>query len=168
MVTRNAAQGNQTIKYDPECRPVRVTVSGQNDPQARFAYDGSSGRRKRLDTFGTVHYVGTYERNVGNGADTLEKVAKYYHASFGRMKRLVAFRKNRTLSWAGTDHLGSTVRTADAGFAPLDQQRYTPYGVARDAGTNLLTDHLFTGQVEDQAIGRYRYASRAGRPLVTV
>src|SRR5438105_642636 len=82
------------------------------------------------------------------------------------MKRLVALRKNGTLSWVGTDHLGGTIRTADASFTPLDQQRYTPYGVSRDAGTNLGTDHLFTGQVQDQAIGLYWYASRAYDPVI--
>src|SRR5207249_2693679 len=128
-----------------------------NDPVARFAYDGDGVRRKRLDANGTIHYLGRYESNRGNGATTAEAVTKYY-AAFGRT---VALRKGGTLYWLGGDHLGSTIRVADANFAAVDQQRYTPFGVSRDAGTNLQTDHLFTSQVQDQSIGLYWYASRA-------
>ena len=31
------------------------------------AYDGDGVRRKRVDAKGTIHYLGGYERNVGNG-----------------------------------------------------------------------------------------------------
>jgi RHS repeat-associated protein len=164
MTTRNAQQGNQSLKYDPESRPVRVDLAGQSDAVARFAYDGSSGRRKRLDVNGTIHYVGVYERNAGNGASVGEAVTKLYHANLGRMRRLIAVRKNGTLYWVGTDHLGGTVRVADASFAPVDQMRYTPYGVPRDAGTSLPTDHLFTSQVYDASTGLYWYGSQAYDP----
>jgi hypothetical protein len=70
MTTR----GGQSIKYDPERRPVRVNTSGTI---CRWAYDGDGVRRKRLDDNGTIHYVGGYERNVGNGRDTTEVVTKY-------------------------------------------------------------------------------------------
>jgi YD repeat-containing protein len=87
LTTRNATQRNQAIKYDPERRPVRVTLAGRADPVARFAYDGSSGRRERLDASGTIHYLGVYERNVGNGAPAQDAATKYYHASLGRPRR---------------------------------------------------------------------------------
>jgi len=85
----------------------------------------------------------------------------YYIANFGSLSRLVAFRRNGTLYYVGTDHLGGTIRVADVNFSPLDQMRYTPFGVARDNGSSLNTDHLFTAQVEDQAIGIYWFGSRA-------
>ncbi len=39
-------------------------------------YDGDGARRKRLDTKGTIHYVGPYERSAGNGQDVTEVVTK--------------------------------------------------------------------------------------------
>jgi RHS repeat-associated protein len=75
-------------------------------------------------------------------------------------------RKNGTLYWLGTDHLGSTIRTAAAVWAAVDQQRYAPFGASRDAGTDLPTDERFTGQTEDAAIGLYWYASRAYDPAL--
>jgi RHS repeat-associated protein len=154
------ARGGQSLSYDPERRPVRLAQGGQT--VWRAAYDGDGVRRKRLDANGTVHYLGAYERNVGNGQDTSETVTKYYAA----LGRLIAFRKNGSLRWVGTDHLGSTVRVANANFAALDQMRYTPWGVSRDAGTNLDTDHKFTSQVEDASLRLYWYVSRAYDPAL--
>jgi hypothetical protein len=62
--------GIQTVRQDPERRPVRA--HGDNGVVWRAAYDGDGVRRKRLDAKGTIHYLGDYERNVGNGIDTTE------------------------------------------------------------------------------------------------
>ncbi|MBI4492110.1 MAG: RHS repeat-associated core domain-containing protein [Chloroflexi bacterium] len=152
-------RGSQTIKYDPQRHPVRLDSGGTT--VWRTAYDGDGVRRKRLDQSGTIHYLGAYERNVGNGLDTTEVVTKYYGTTLGNVTRLIAFRKDGTLFWMGTDHLGSTTRVADASFNALDGMRYTPYGVSRDPGSALNTDHRFTSQVEDASIGLYWYGSRA-------
>jgi RHS repeat-associated protein len=98
--------------------------------------------------------------NVGNGIDTAETVTKYYRA----LGRLIAFRKNGTLYWAGTDHLGGTVRVMDASFNPTGRMRYSPYGVSRDPNAAMGTDHLFTGQISDGSTGLYWYGSRAYDP----
>ncbi|TAK35827.1 MAG: hypothetical protein EPO21_04880 [Chloroflexota bacterium] len=163
-LTSTTARGGQAFSYDPEIRPVRVDAGGAT--VTRFAYDGDSGRRKRLDVKGTVHAVGSYERNVGNGIDTSEVVTKYYTASLGKLSRLIAFRRGGTLYWVGTDHLGSTIRVTDANFNAVDGMRYLPYGGSRDTGTNLQTDHLFTSQVLDASIGLYWYNSRAYDPVL--
>ncbi len=154
----------QTIRYDPERRPVRVDENGVT--QWRATYDGDGARRKRLDGKGTIHHVGPYERSVGNGQDVTEVVTKCYTAGMGGMSRLIAMRKNGVLAWVGTDHLGGTIRVADASFSPLGQMRYTPFGVDRDPGTHLNTDHKFTSQIEDESIGLYWYASRAYDPSI--
>lgn len=156
MVTR----ASQVVRYDPERRPVRVDENGVT--VWRATYDGDGSRRKRLDGKGTIHYLGSYERSVGNGQDTTETITKYYSA-FGRT---IALRKNGVLSYVGTDHLGGTIRVADSSFAPLDQMRYTPYGVDRDPGMHLDTDHKFTSQIEDESVGLYWYASRAYDPML--
>jgi RHS repeat-associated protein len=165
MTTRNAAEGSQALKYDPQRRPVRVHLAtgAAEAPVWRAAYGGDGARRKRLDAAGTVHYVGPhYERNVGTGSVVLERVTKHYRA----LGRLIALRKDGILSWVGTDHLGSTVRVAQADFAPLDQLRYLPYGGPRDPAALLRTDHRFTSQVRDSSLGLDWFASRAYDPAL--
>lgn len=161
MTTR----GSQAIRYNPESMPVRVTAGGTI---CRFAYDGDNARRKRLDGNGTVHYVGPYERNVGNGLDTTETITKCYSASFGKLTRLIALRKGGTLYYVGSDHLGGTIRVADMNFGAVDGMRYKPYGESRDAGTNLKTDHKFTSQIEERARPTIRACWSAGGSLRTV
>ncbi len=78
------------------------------------------------------------------------------------MRRLIAVRKtpagqSSTLTYVGTDHLGSTIRVADTTFAAVDLQRYTPFGEKRNPpveGANLPTDRKFTGQIEDRSAPR--------------
>ena len=157
------AKGTQTVKYDPEQRPIRIQ-DGSN--YFRAAYDGDGVRRKRDDSNGTVHYLGGYERKLAAGSSSPEAVTKYYSASFGAMSRPVAFRRGGTLHWVGSDHLAGTIRVLDSSFTALDGMRYRPYGEARDTGSSLNTDRKFTGQTEDEAAGLYWYASRAYDPTI--
>ena len=162
------AKGTQTIKYDPEQRPILVQ---DGTSFHRAAYDGDGVRRKRDDSNGTVHYLGAYERKLADIYNS-ETVTKYYSASLGALSRPVAFRRGEALHWVGCDHLGGTIRVLDSGFTALDGMRYKPYGEDRDAGTSLNTDHKFTGQTEDEAAGLHprtnkgRSAARA--PLVVM
>ena len=157
------AKGTQTIKYDPEQRPILVQ-DGSN--YSRAAYDGDGVRRKRQDSNGTVHYLGGYERKLAGGSNSSDMVTKYYSASLGAMSRPVAFRRGGTLHWVGSDHLGGTVRIMDSSFTALDGMRYKPYGEDRDTGSSLNTDRKFTGQTEDETAGLYWYASRAYDPAI--
>ncbi len=157
------AKGTQTIKYDPERRPILVQ-DGRDFHRA--AYDGDGVRRKRMDGNGTVHYLGGYERKLAAGSNSSDTVTKYYSASLGAMSRPVAFRRGGTLHWVGSDHLGGTIRVMNSSFTALDGMRYDPYGEDRDAGTSLNTDRKFTGQTEDEAAGLYWYASRAYDPTI--
>jgi hypothetical protein len=129
--------------------------------KARFAYGWDGERLKRLDNSGTVDYLYFYERNVGNGSTVIaESVSRIYHANLGRMRRLVAVRKGAagqagTLTYVGTDHLGSTVRVADTQFVAIDLQRYLPFGDKRNPpleGANIPTDRRLV-QIEDASIG---------------
>ncbi len=157
------AKGTQTIKYDPEQRPILVQ-DGSN--YSRAAYDGDGVRRKRDDSNGTVHYLGAYERKLAGGSNSSDTVTKYYSASLGALSRPVAFRRGGTLHWVGSDHLGGTIRVVDSSFTAVDGMRYKPYGEDRDTGSNLNTDRKFTGQTEDEAAGLYWYASRAYDPAI--
>ena len=157
------AKGTQTVKYDPEQRPIRIQ-DGTN--YYLSTYDGDGVRRKRDDSNGTVHYLGGYERKLAAGSESSDTVTKYYSASFGAMSRPLAFRRGGTLHWLGADHLGGTVRVLDDSFTALDGMRYRPYGEDRDTGSSLNTDRKFTGQTEDEAAGLYWYASRAYDPAI--
>ena len=148
------ARGGRVFAYDAENRLVSVTDGGSS--LAAYAYDADGGRVRRADASGTVHYAGRhFERNASSG-----QVTKYYRCRAGSTERLVAFRKGGVLRWVGQDHLGSTVRVADAVFSPLDQMRYRPFGADRDAGTVLNTDQKFTDQAHDASTGLYWYGSR--------
>ena len=155
------AKGTQTVKYDPEQRPIRIQ---DGTSVHRATYDGDGVRRKREDSNGAVHYLGGYERKLAGGSNSPEAVTKYYSASFGALSRPVAFRRGGTLHWLGADHLGGTIRVLDSSFTALDGMRYKPYGEDRDTGSSLNTDRKFTGQTEDEAAGLYWYASRAYDP----
>ena len=157
------ARGTQSIKYDPEQRPILVQ---DGTSIHRAAYDGDGVRRKRDDSNGTVHYLGGYERKLAGGSSSPETITKYYSASLGAMSRPVAFRRGGTLHWVGADHLGGTIRVLDGSFTTLDGMRYKPYGEDRDTGSSLNTDRKFTGQTEDEAAGLYWYASRAYDPTI--
>ncbi len=157
------ARGTQTIKYDPEQRPIRIQ---DGNAISRASYDGDGVRRKRQDSNGTVHYLSGYERKLAADADSSDTITKYYSASLGAMSRPVAFRRGGTLHWVGSDHLGGTIRVLDSTFTALDGMRYKPYGEDRDTGSSLNTDRKFTGQTEDEAAGLYWYASRAYDPAI--
>ena len=157
------ATGTQTIKYDPEQRPIRIQ---DGTSVHRATYDGDGVRRKREDSNGTVHYLGGYERKLAGGSNSPEAVTRYYSASFGALSRPVAFRRGGTLHWLGADHLGGTIRVLDSSFTALDGMRYKPFGEDRDTGSSLNTDRKFTGQTEDEAAGLYWYASRAYDPAI--
>ena len=157
------ARGTQTIKYDPEQRPILVQ---DGTSVHRAAYDGDGVRRKREDSNGTVHYLGGYERKLAAGSSSPETISKYYSASLGAMSRPIAFRRAGTLHWVGSDHLAGTIRVLNSSFAAVDGMRYKPYGEDRDAGSSLNTDRKFTGQTEDEAAGLYWYASRAYDPAI--
>lgn len=88
MTSRTTDAGTDAVRYDPLRRPVRLKRNQQT--VWRAAYDGDGARRKRLDSTGVIHYLGAYERNVGNGSETTTETMTKYYAALGR---LLAFRK---------------------------------------------------------------------------
>ncbi len=57
-------------------------------------------------------------------------------------------RKNGTLYYMFSDHLGSTNITTDASGNVLFELRYKPWGEVRYAGGTTPTDYTFTGQMD--------------------
>jgi RHS repeat-associated protein len=149
-----------TFQYDPRNWLAKVA---QGATIARYTYDLDGTRTKRLDANGTVHYLADYERNLGNGSGPdATSVTKYYYAQMGSQRRLLGFRRGGTLYFTGTDHLGGTIRVADASGTPIANGyvRYRPYGAPRDAAAGLLTDRTFTGQTQDAIAGLAFFKAR--------
>ena len=159
MTRRNTGQ---YFKYDAENRPVKVSAdSGGTQYVARFAYDGDGKRVKRVDSYGTIHYVGPhYERNVGNGVETAEVVSKYYYAQLGPYRRLVAVRKGGDLSYIHSDHLGGTYVVTNTSGAEVGRELYHSFGKSRAESGTIPTDKKFTGQTLDASTGIYYYGAR--------
>ena len=165
-------RGSLYLKYNAENRMAKASSdSGGSVYIGRFAHDGDGRRVKRVDNYGTIHYMGPhYERNVGTGADTTEVITRFYFAQMGGMRRLIALRRTvngvSTLYYIVPDHLGGTARVVDTAGNWIDDIRYNAFGATRSGGTTTPTDKRFTGQTLDASTGLYWYGSRAYDPVL--
>jgi len=138
-----------------------------SDSSPRIAYDGDGRRAKRVDTYGTVHYIGPhYERNVGTGQDTTDTVTKHYYAQLGPYRRLIAVSRAGLLYYVHGDHLGGTNILSDVYGNEAGSVRYHPFGQTRAQNGLGPTDKLFTGQTWDASIGLYFYGARYCDPAL--
>jgi len=64
-----------------------------------------------------------------------------------------SLRKNGTLTWLISGHLGSTSGTADASGNLLSSLRYSAFGETRYATGTTPTDYRYTGQREEAELG---------------
>ncbi len=157
-VYRYDADGNMTqrclgayvynLTYDVEGRLVTVT---QGATTTAFNYDGDGRRVKGSAAAITFTAVGGYYERTG--ATTIRK----YYTFNGRV---VAMRQNGTLSWLLADQLGSTSMAVSLTGTVQSQQRYWPWGTARNASGSLPTDYRYTWQQEVSVIGLYDYDAR--------
>jgi YD repeat-containing protein len=115
MVKRNGT--SYSLTYDAANRLVGVSGGAS----ASFVYDGDGQRVKATVNGVTTVYVGDYYEQTGS---TLKK---YYYAGGQR----VAMRENGTLYWLLTDHLGSTVLTANSDGSFKAELRYKAWGENR-------------------------------------
>jgi YD repeat-containing protein len=102
-----------TLTYDAENRLVGVSGS----ITATFTYDADGNRVKTVIGGTTTFYFGNYYEVSGS------TVTKYYYASGQR----IAMRRDGTLSYLFSDHLGSTTVTASTGGAITGELRYTAW-----------------------------------------
>jgi RHS repeat-associated protein len=139
---------NAELTHRVEDRLVTVT---QGATTTVFNYDGD-GKRVQGSVAGITFTAvgGYYERT---GATTIRK----YYTFNGRV---VAMRQNGTLSWLLADQLGSTSMAVSLTGTVQSQQRYWPWGTARNAGGTLPTDYRYTWQQEVSVIGLYDYDAR--------
>ncbi|WKZ50323.1 MAG: RHS repeat-associated core domain-containing protein [Anaerolineales bacterium] len=150
MTSRHVFEGTQfndyTLNYDAENRLVSVTGAAT----ASFVYDGDSKQIKATVNGITAVYVGNHYE-VKNSI-----VTKYYFAGSTR----IAVRKDGTLSFLLSDHLGSSSVTTNANGAKTASALYKAFGETRYTLGSLGTDYKFTGQREEASLGIYFFQAR--------
>jgi RHS repeat-associated protein len=149
----------QQLSYDNEGR----LTGWQNLPSsptstAQYLYDGDGTRVLQRTTSGgtstTTIYIGKIEAVVTTGGTTTTKT--YYYAGSQR----VALAVNGTISYLGTDLLGSSSVSLDVAGNVTASQLFSPYGVQRYSSGGMPTDYGFTGQRQDSASGLNYYGAR--------
>jgi len=158
------ANGNQTTRvigsdtfnliYDAENRLTEVKKN--NSTIAQFTYDGDGRQVKSVVNGVTTLFVGAHY-NVENGV-----VVKYYFAGAQR----VAVRKNGTLSYILSDHLGSTTMITNTTGTVIGGSLYKAWGETRYTLGSIPTNYKYTGQREESSFGLYFYNARWYDPAV--
>ena len=119
-------------------------------------YDGDGRRVKSIIGGETTLFVGAHYE-VTNGV-----VTKYYFAGAQR----IAMRKNGTLSYILTGHLGSTSMITNASGAMISEMKYKAWGEVRFASGTTPTKYTYTGQYSNvSAFGLMFYNARWYDPL---
>jgi RHS repeat-associated protein len=117
--------------------------------------------------------IKVYYNGGSQGSVTTTYVNKYYEktdsvvtTNYYLGSKLIAVRKDGTLSYIMQDHLGSTSVTADSSGASTSTTRYLPFGATRSTTGTLPTDKLFTSQRLDST-GLYYYGARYYDPSIS-
>jgi len=107
---------------------------------ASFIYDGDGRRVKSVLTTNvgstTTYFVGTHYEVTGS------EVTKYYYAGTQR----IAMRKNGTLTYILSDHLGSTSMITDSSGNVISETKYKAWGETRYSSGTEQTKYTYTGQ----------------------
>jgi RHS repeat-associated protein len=143
--------------WDVENRLTSITKDGVT---TTFIYNGDGNRvEKTVGEVTTLYINQYYEKNLDSG-----EVTTYYYLG-GKM---VAQRKDTTLSYIHQDSLGSSSAASNADGSSEGSIRYLPFGLARSGMDTLSddTDKLFTGQRLDFTTDLYYYGARYYNPEI--
>jgi len=91
--------------------------------------------------------------------------SKSYLSCFAAGKR-IAMRKDGTVTFLLTDHLGSTSVATDSTGVLVSSILYTVFGETRSSTGMTASDYLYTGQREESEIGLYFYNVRFYDPYL--
>ena len=145
-----ATMPTATATYTPTPTFTATPTQPPAFTSADFTYDGDGRQVKSVINGVTTLFVGSHYQ-VENGV-----VVKYYFAGAQR----IAMRKNGTLSYILTDHLGSTSMTTNATGALISQLKYKAWGETRYSSGSTPTNYKYTGQREEAGFGLYLYNAR--------
>lgn len=142
---------------------------------AQFRYDGDGNMVKAvMDGVTTIYVNPMYQVKADPTVDSGQPViTKYYPGGAIRTSHSVSSPQGALgtseLSYALSDHLGSTSLTTDASGAKVAEMRYKPWGEVRFANGDPHTDKTYTGQrsyASDFGLMYYNarwYDTQAGR-----
>jgi RHS repeat-associated protein len=135
-------------------------VSASGGATATFVYDGDGNRVKSTINTTTTAFIGNHtEWDVASSSLT-----RYYYAGSTR----VAMRKNNTVYYLLSDHLGSTSLTTDENGQNPVKQYYLPWGEVRYTDGTLQTKYTYTGQYSNVTdFGLMYYNARYYDPLLS-
>jgi RHS repeat-associated protein len=135
-------------------------VTGTSSATSVFVYDGDGNRVKSTINTMTTAFIGNHtEWDVSSSSLT-----RYYYASSTR----VAMRKNNTVYYLLSDHLGSTSLTTDQNGQNPVKQYYLPWGEVRYTDGTLQTKYTYTGQYSNVTdFGLMYYNARYYDPLLS-
>ena len=151
-----ATMPTATATYTPTPTFTATPTQPPAFTSADFTYDGDGRQVKSVINGVTTLFVGSHYQ-VENGV-----VVKYYFAGAQR----IAMRKNGTLSYILTDHLGSTSMTTNATGALISQLKYKAWGETRYSSGSTPTNYKYTGQREEAGFGLYFYNARWYDPTI--
>ncbi len=120
----------------------------------------SNGRQVKAAIGNTTTYCVSTHYQVDNGV-----VTKYYSAGATRIATPAlapgaSVRKNGTLYYLLTDHLGSTSLTLTSSGSKIAELRYKAWGETRYTSGTTYTAYQFTSQRNETALGLYFYNAR--------
>jgi YD repeat-containing protein len=145
QVTQIVGSDTYNLTYDAENRLTNVT--GTASATSVFVYDGDGNRVK--STINTTNPVTT--AFIGNHTEwdvASSSLTRYYYAGSTR----VAMRKNNTVYYLLSDHLGSTSLTTDQNGQNPVKQYYLPWGEVRYTDGTLQTKYTYTGQYSNVSV----------------
>ncbi len=148
MTSRTVDGVNYALGYDAENRLVSINGGGLS---ATYSYNSDGDGRLVKSVLGDVVtcYVGSHYEKKVCGSQQNER--KYYFAGATRIAMLApqgcstSLRKNGTVTWLLTDHLGSTSVTADASGNKVAEMRYSAWGELRAASGTTSKENRYTG-----------------------
>ncbi|MHB0968001.1 MAG: RHS repeat-associated core domain-containing protein [Bellilinea sp.] len=135
-----------------------------------YTYDGDGRLVKSVVNGIVTYYVGAHYEKTVQGSQQNER--KYYFVGANRIAMLApqgcsaSLRKNGTLTWLLTDHLGSTSVSVNASGNLVSSLRYTAFGEVRATSGTTSTDYRYTGQRSEAEIGLYYYVARFYDPAL--
>lgn len=162
--------GGAQLSYDNEQR----LIGWQNAPTSptttdAFLYDGEGNRVEQQVTQSgvttTTAYVGQLEESATSGSTST--TTTYYYAGSLRIALAVGGPATGTVSYLGTDALGSSTVALSASGTETATQLYDPYGNGRYSNGAMPTDYAYTGQHSGAATGLDYYNARYYDPLAS-
>ena len=143
-VTRTATPGGPTATATPG--NSAQSTSTFTSLSATFRYDADGNMVKSvMDGVTTIYASPMYQIKTDPTVDSGQPVITKYYPG-GAIRTSHAALGTSELSYALSDHLGSTSLTTDSSGAKVAEMRYKPWGEVRFAGGDFHTDKTYTGQ----------------------